>query len=1290
MKTSLLRRVLVLIVAMISIGVLPASAATTMGLEFTILEDSDQEMRIPYAIFHAASEQFLVIWSERANEEIRGQLIDLDGTKSGTELTIASGGGERDFPSAAHITNRLDLQQQMSLVVWDDTQSGQRRIRGQLISADGSSLSGSDFEISTDEGQFPAVAYGQTGVDAGVFLAVWQGISGDHSKVFGQLLRGATHGTGLSVGELIGANFQIADVTSSDTLDPKVAFDPATRHFLVVWADTRGSTDLEYDIWGQRVDENGNLIGGNFQISSQTGFERFPLVAYHPLTKEFLVVWNQGQPHENVFAQRVTTNGTRAGQVINVATTSAEESAVGLVANHDTGGYVIPLVVDNTVKMQLLTLSGAVDGAPSVVSTNSVANKGRVVAAYGGTIVCAGGGVPGISEVFMVWPEDRTDSGRRYWQHLYGRMVELQSDSDCDGLMDDWETTGLDINGDGNVDLDLPALGADPDHKDLFIEVDFFDCSIAGADCGVGDAHSHRPQANAINTVAASFAAAPLMNPDGLPGITLHVEVDEALPHQVTCQFDATCFDPLKRAHFGTPGDRASANAAQILIAKRLVYRYNLWAHNTMPASALSGIAELPGNDFIVSLGSWPTCTPGFADACDRNPNGTPTCAGGARCESGGTLNEQTGTFMHEMGHTLGLRHGGSDHENCKPNYLSTMTYIWQTIGLQPGDVFDYSRNELPPLDENWLDETQGIQDGPAFDTFFGPPADLDGIDQPLGAPDGNLNDDWATGSGQGPIDWNQSCSAGVVPGCDLQNPVVANINNMGINGCRSAAMSVLNGNDDWNNLTLNFRNTADWIEGVHHSAVEMREMTVADAVAVEAQRPPTLVVPTIQQQPINGQGYPVPSNLDWTTQRTATQPIYHPVEIDFDNLELSSQLAGLSLPIDLIQVQAFEWLVNACDWNREYPVVATVSGQSATLGQIEQGPLDTCSGTPGFGGNVITLAPGTVEFDLSALRQFGFRVVEVSTIVRSCGGNGTFQVVDAGGYPANSLDVYPSESTSEISLQGKDIVKIEIKGQEMVIDRIGLTVRCPGQLECSPLAADDFLAEAAPVEAITFWGAYLDNRFMPARFGGTDNDKKDVDGWFVGFHSDQARVSSATYSRPNTLLGRYYCPSDVVTIIPTDLYGCIATDDIIFRYNLQLSNCLPVDVAHRDPRDFGNLDAVPPALGNVFLPREGRVYWLTIQAATGITFDPYTLRPSETINRAETNFWGWLAVPLDQPLGRSTRGCSAVDFNEPERLRWLQGDWIPVDNNPCVVTNQAFELTGAVTVPTGSQIVFP
>jgi hypothetical protein len=85
---------------------------------------------------------------------------------------------------------------------------------------------------------------------------------------------------------------------------------------------------------------------------------------------------------------------------------------------------------------------------------------------------------------------------------------------------------------------------------------------------------------------------------------------------------------------------------------------------------------------------------------------------------------------MHELGHALWRKHGGSDETNNKPNYLSVMNYAFEACSVPviasaslPGGC-DYSRLALPEpegqLDETSLDECHG------FGALFGP-IDFDG-----------------------------------------------------------------------------------------------------------------------------------------------------------------------------------------------------------------------------------------------------------------------------------------------------------------------------------------------------------------------------------------------------------------------------------------------------------------------------------------------------------------------------------------------------------------------------------
>lgn len=265
-------------------------------------------------------------------------------------------------------------------------------------------------------------------------------------------------------------------------------------------------------------------------------------------------------------------------------------------------------------------------------------------------------------------------------------------DTDGDGLLDTWETQGLDADQDGDIDVDLPGMGAKVDHKDLFIEMD----AMSGL----------RLSNQALKRVIDAFAAAPVSNPDGKSGITMHIDnggsslmdpptgrtwgarsKSNVVPLQKSLgtfsgkEYNWSAFQQLKNDHFDA--------------ARRPAFRYAM-SINRYGGSGSSGIARgIPGSDFIVSLGM--TCTPEAVCGAD-GPGG---------------IGAQAGTFMHELGHTLGLKHGGGDHLTYKPNYLSVMNYHFQFDGI-PGrtPTFDYSRwapSTMWTLNEHGLDEPTGL-----------------------------------------------------------------------------------------------------------------------------------------------------------------------------------------------------------------------------------------------------------------------------------------------------------------------------------------------------------------------------------------------------------------------------------------------------------------------------------------------------------------------------------------------------------------------------------------------------
>jgi len=129
------------------------------------------------------------------------------------------------------------------------------------------------------------------------------------------------------------------------------------------------------------------------------------------------------------------------------------------------------------------------------------------------------------------------------------------------------------------------------------------------------------------------------------------------------------------------------------------------------PARSTSGWSDLGGADSIITLGLWRSDI--------------------AADDQVGSVLTQAGTWAHELGHTLGLRHGGSDNANCKPNFQSVMNYLFQVRGLTgfPDGLahVDYSGQQLPPLDEASLDESVGIGAASTYRTrWFAPLTFLD------------------------------------------------------------------------------------------------------------------------------------------------------------------------------------------------------------------------------------------------------------------------------------------------------------------------------------------------------------------------------------------------------------------------------------------------------------------------------------------------------------------------------------------------------------------------------------
>ena len=387
------------------------------------------------------------------------------------------------------------------------------------------------------------------------------------------------------------------------------------------------------------------------------------------------------------------------------------------------------------------------------------------------------------------------------------------ADTDGDGLYDCWEVYGVDsdVTTPGvpsAQEVDLP-LNQDPYNAsrltpDIFVELDYMENLL----------HSHRPVESALVRITDAFRLHGRNSQGVHTGITLHWFVDEPVSdinaidlaglnefqygvNQQAEPTDPTIACTNVGAHFGTSGERQDTpRCPGIMRARSWVFRYGLVAHGHVNGTGGESRHPIFNQNECASTGFF-TAGVGF----DRYAWVISRWADSEFDPE--FIDQQGGILMHELGHTLGLGHGGLSDANCKPNYLSVMSYARQFnnsgVARNVGGVTDgesirtnrelnYSDQELDQLDETMLNEGAGIGGPMNQRVLYG----VQGVAY--------------VGPSEAEIDWNNQNG--------IENPVAGspNINAIAsIGECGGGAnetsggnpTSILIGHDDWRRIAM-------------------------------------------------------------------------------------------------------------------------------------------------------------------------------------------------------------------------------------------------------------------------------------------------------------------------------------------------------------------------------------------------------------------------------------------------------------------------------------------------------
>lgn len=369
-------------------------------------------------------------------------------------------------------------------------------------------------------------------------------------------------------------------------------------------------------------------------------------------------------------------------------------------------------------------------------------------------------------------------------------------DSDGDGIPDSAEQPGGTYGG-----LDLYAMGARTGRKDILIEIDRMNSNDPGL-IPRRESLDKVVQAFATRGIHILFDAGTQFSTVFSPALYNLGQASNIVPYEACVGFDSTICT-VNQSNRRTIYDWKQD---QMDLRRRNVFHYLLMG-NSQKADGSGygsyGIAEYLGNDIIVTLGK----------------SGLTTSAG---IDLNALINLQAVAIMHELGHNLGLGHGGDSSQNYKPNYWSIMNYLYGSTGLDPNPA-------ASTASDRWRRE-KGDQ-SPSYCNLAGSPCVSpslfvidysDGSSAPLDETALAERDNIGRGSQSGAFaDW------------DLNGSLTAALISKDLDG--DGSKTVLRDFNDWGNLQLPF--SRNWYGYLNGSSIQSLTTTSEDFVSNDVQR---------------------------------------------------------------------------------------------------------------------------------------------------------------------------------------------------------------------------------------------------------------------------------------------------------------------------------------------------------------------------------------------------------------------------------------------------------------------
>jgi Ca2+-binding RTX toxin-like protein len=317
----------------------------------------------------ATANGLVTAWVDQQTLALRAQFLAADGTRIGSELTIATLNGT---PEAFNGPVLTQLSGGNTVLAWVDIN---HTIKAQLIAPNGALLGDAFSLVTTPTSAGSPTQPALTALPGGGFVAAWQAFAGADSD--GTAIRAQLYD---ATGNKLGAEIAVNTATAGNQTDPSISA-LAKGGFVVTWTDASGTLgdNSGTAVKGQVFSSSGAKLGSELLINTHTSWNQDTASVLGLANGTFVVTWQDSTGVDNsldaIKAQVFSATGAKLGAEILVSSSesSADEvqPAITALAN---GGFAISWHDSGDVQLfaQLFYATGAKAGSVFKPTTDTV------------------------------------------------------------------------------------------------------------------------------------------------------------------------------------------------------------------------------------------------------------------------------------------------------------------------------------------------------------------------------------------------------------------------------------------------------------------------------------------------------------------------------------------------------------------------------------------------------------------------------------------------------------------------------------------------------------------------------------------------------------------------------------------------------------------------------------------------------------------------------------------------------------------------------------------------------